>query len=306
MFTLVQWPCLLLVALPHAYGKPALPLGRVPPAADMASDFVFADTDGDGSLSFSEWRAWEQLEACTRPGVQQACGATHKPAVMATGGGGSGDLQTTSVVYGETVTLAFRYGDDVHSLAVGSCQPWLDRGEGRDAYASCYTTVVNAASQAMRKHEASLPEAVYKGQTLQDDTVNQLFFKHRRGGVFVDIGANEGTSMSNSHFFEQQLGWHGLCVEPHSDLCAALPASRSCAVACACALEESKSVLFTQVGGWVGGLRSTPPPLSPSPSPFAASPLPLPPWPMPCRCHADAVAVADAVADAHPMPTRVG
>lgn len=33
------------------------------------------------------------------------------------------------------------------------------------------------------------------------------------GGTFVEIGANDGLHMSNSFFFERQLGWRGMCVE---------------------------------------------------------------------------------------------
>lgn len=37
------------------------------------------------------------------------------------------------------------------------------------------------------------------------------------GKTFVEIGANDGLHMSNSHFFETFLGWRGICIEanPH-------------------------------------------------------------------------------------------
>lgn len=33
-------------------------------------------------------------------------------------------------------------------------------------------------------------------------------------GYFVDIGAFDGVSFSNSYYLEKELGWKGICVEP--------------------------------------------------------------------------------------------
>ena len=54
----------------------------------------------------------------------------------------------------------------------------------------------------------------YYGQYLQDKFVNENFFKDKRNGVFLDVGAYDGVSISNSLFFEKELGWTGICVEP--------------------------------------------------------------------------------------------
>jgi len=59
--------------------------------------------------------------------------------------------------------------------------------------------------------------ARYNGQYEQDKFVNETFFKNKRKGVFVDIGAYDGVSISNSIFFEKHLGWTGICVEPSPD-----------------------------------------------------------------------------------------
>ena len=34
-------------------------------------------------------------------------------------------------------------------------------------------------------------------------------------GIFVELGATDGISGSNCHFFESEWGWKGICVEPH-------------------------------------------------------------------------------------------
>jgi FkbM family methyltransferase len=48
----------------------------------------------------------------------------------------------------------------------------------------------------------------------QDRFLLANFFCARRGGVFVDIGADDGETFSNTLFFERAMGWTGLCVEP--------------------------------------------------------------------------------------------
>ena len=40
------------------------------------------------------------------------------------------------------------------------------------------------------------------------------FFNDRRGGVFVDVGANHYRRDSNTYYLETQLGWSGVAVEP--------------------------------------------------------------------------------------------
>src|SRR5262249_56743026 len=49
----------------------------------------------------------------------------------------------------------------------------------------------------------------------QDIFVYNTFFRERRTkGYFVDIGAYDGVTFSNSLFFERHLGWQGVCIEP--------------------------------------------------------------------------------------------
>ena len=55
---------------------------------------------------------------------------------------------------------------------------------------------------------------MYYSQCKQDQYINESFFKGKDSGVFVDIGAHNGISLSNSYFFEKELGWNGVCIEP--------------------------------------------------------------------------------------------
>lgn len=40
------------------------------------------------------------------------------------------------------------------------------------------------------------------------------FFQDRRGGIFVDVGANHYKHHSTTFYLEEKLGWSGLAVEP--------------------------------------------------------------------------------------------
>lgn len=54
----------------------------------------------------------------------------------------------------------------------------------------------------------------YYAQNGEDYILTQ-FFKNKKEGFFVDVGAFDGVHLSNSYCFEQ-LGWEGICVEPNS------------------------------------------------------------------------------------------
>jgi FkbM family methyltransferase len=47
------------------------------------------------------------------------------------------------------------------------------------------------------------------------------------GGYFVDIGANDGVTFSNTYFFENH-GWQGVCVEPIPEVFEKLIRNRKC------------------------------------------------------------------------------
>jgi FkbM family methyltransferase len=52
-----------------------------------------------------------------------------------------------------------------------------------------------------------------RSQLRQDLNVLEKYkFKHN--GYFVDIGASDGISLSNTYILEKDYGWTGICVEP--------------------------------------------------------------------------------------------
>jgi FkbM family methyltransferase len=55
----------------------------------------------------------------------------------------------------------------------------------------------------------------YYGQHYEDAELNNRYFKNKRNGTYVEIGALDGVLLSNTKFFEESLGWSGILVEPH-------------------------------------------------------------------------------------------
>src|SRR5258708_43393 len=67
----------------------------------------------------------------------------------------------------------------------------------------------------------------FYSQHRQDQIVYETLFREAKTGVFVDVGAYDGETFSNSLFFEETLGWRGLCIEPLPAAFAKLRARRT-------------------------------------------------------------------------------
>jgi len=66
----------------------------------------------------------------------------------------------------------------------------------------------------------------YFSQNGQDEFFLEELFVGQDSGFFVDIGANDGVTFSNTYALERK-GWRGLCVEPHPDVFEQLRRNRS-------------------------------------------------------------------------------
>eukprot|EP00935_MAST-01C_sp_MAST-1C-sp1_P002196 g2196.t1 len=96
---------------------------------------------------------------------------------------------------------------------------------------------------------------VWHSQIWQDKILNSLFFKHRRKGIFVDVGASDPVVLSNSLYFERELDWSGLCLEANPDYANRLQLARSCRTINTCVSNASAVHNFT-MGGMLGGIDS--------------------------------------------------
>jgi len=88
-------------------------------------------------------------------------------------------------------------------------------------------------------------------QVGQDRFLLEHFFRGKRGGVFLDIGAYDGETFSNSLFFERSMGWSGLCVEPMPSAFAKCAAMRKaiCENVCLSDFEGEADFLEADQGG---------------------------------------------------------
>ena len=55
----------------------------------------------------------------------------------------------------------------------------------------------------------------FKSQIKQDEYISKFIFNNCKNGFFVEIGALNGITLSNTYYFEKELGWKGICIEPN-------------------------------------------------------------------------------------------
>jgi FkbM family methyltransferase len=90
----------------------------------------------------------------------------------------------------------------------------------------------------------------YYSQYNQDKFLNEVVFSNIKNGFFIDIGAYDGISFSNSFFFERESDWVGICVEPNPIVFNKLVSNRKSINLNVCIGSENKKVKFTQIEGY--------------------------------------------------------
>jgi FkbM family methyltransferase len=68
--------------------------------------------------------------------------------------------------------------------------------------------------------------AKFLGDHFQD-LFAYMYLQRKQNGFYMDIGANDGVTASNTCVFEQ-LGWRGVCIEPQPEIYKQLRKSRKC------------------------------------------------------------------------------
>ncbi|EMR03692.1 FkbM family methyltransferase [Cesiribacter andamanensis] len=84
----------------------------------------------------------------------------------------------------------------------------------------------------------------------QDQYIYQKFFKGQESGFFIEIGANDGITYSNTYFFEKECGWNGLCIEPHPSAYAKLEQNRNCLTMNICVSNKVGINEFLKIEGY--------------------------------------------------------
>eukprot|EP00667_Euglena_gracilis_P013123 EG_transcript_13507 len=88
----------------------------------------------------------------------------------------------------------------------------------------------------------------FTSQYSQDWFLFVNYFHHLPKGFYLDIGANEPKSLSNTWFLDVCLGWEGICVEADPGLGELLRQQRSCKVVSTC-VDSSNRTLALQAAG---------------------------------------------------------
>lgn len=90
---------------------------------------------------------------------------------------------------------------------------------------------------------------MYYSQFQQDKFLNENYFHNKTTGIFCDIGAHDGITLSNTYFFEQ-LGWQGTCIEANPDVFKLLEQNRKCKLINGCAWDSDGKKTFRKVYGY--------------------------------------------------------
>lgn len=89
----------------------------------------------------------------------------------------------------------------------------------------------------------------FHSQFDQDRYLYQKFFKEKRNGIFVDIGAHDGVTFSNTYFFEKTMGWTGICIEPIPEVFECLKNARDALCIQGCISSHQGTVPFLRIKG---------------------------------------------------------
>lgn len=105
-------------------------------------------------------------------------------------------------------------------------------------------------------YEYPKPVQGYYSQKGQDKFLNENIFKNKTHGCFVEIGAHDGISFSNTYFFEKYLNWTGVCIEPNPDIFFKLKNNRKCICEQVCISNKTESNTFLKCTGYITEMYS--------------------------------------------------
>lgn len=96
----------------------------------------------------------------------------------------------------------------------------------------------------------------YYSQHGQDKYLAEEIFKNKQNGIFLEIGAHDGISFSNTYYFEKYLNWSGICVEPIPELFEHLKINRTCICENSCIDVVEGKKLFLRCFGYITEMYS--------------------------------------------------
>jgi FkbM family methyltransferase len=76
----------------------------------------------------------------------------------------------------------------------------------------------------------------------------------KREGFFLDSGAADGVSASNTLLLERAFGWQGICIEPNERFFASLVRNRRCRCLNCCLYDREGEIEFLEDANTLGGI----------------------------------------------------
>ena len=100
--------------------------------------------------------------------------------------------------------------------------------------------------------QSAIPHALRLASLSKSQIRQDLFAlvatEFKRGGYFVEFGATDGCSLSNTYLLEKEFGWSGIVAEPGRMWHQELQANRSASISTACVWDKSGSKIeFSEV-----------------------------------------------------------
>jgi len=99
------------------------------------------------------------------------------------------------------------------------------------------------------------PHSFQMSQAGQDLWVFGEVFNEKRGGYFLDLGAHDGLSISNTYLLERKYHWTGICVEANPDSFQQLRKNRRAVCVHAC-LDSTEGFVNFAKRNVMGGIVS--------------------------------------------------
>jgi FkbM family methyltransferase len=85
---------------------------------------------------------------------------------------------------------------------------------------------IEISMRSKRYYKRNFGNLKFQGEYFQD-MIAFCFLEKIKKGFYLDIGANDGISGSNTYIFEQ-IGWDGICIEPQPNVYKMLKKYRKC------------------------------------------------------------------------------
>jgi len=89
----------------------------------------------------------------------------------------------------------------------------------------------------------------YFSQSKQDEFLDKYIFRDINDGFFIEIGAYDGLTYSNTLYFEKSKNWKGICVEPIPSIFEKLKKNRTCECIQGCIYKSKGEIELTHIDG---------------------------------------------------------